>query len=262
MQALDQGPSCRPGHHDLEQHLQQQAVLRACRSWAAPTACRSLNNEFAYLSPVRLRCAARWRGSALRQLHTLLKGNYFHDNGDSAGGLSMPADGAHDSLIEDNVWVCTCIYPWSIQAAATQNSIVRPQHLRRRRRASLLDRAGRVAARKRHPRQRVHRSVQRHHRQLQSRWGTQDHNLNSGLSGTGNITGTPVWTGGSKPTSYAGYHLAPSSPGIASPPTARAWVSHPRPPACRRTARKSLSVRDAEPAILASRARNSQFAGG
>ena len=44
-------------------------------------------------------------------------------------------------------------------------------------------------------------------------WGTQDHNLNSGLSGPGDITGIPVWTGGSKPTSYGGYHLAPGSPG-------------------------------------------------
>ena len=44
-------------------------------------------------------------------------------------------------------------------------------------------------------------------------WGTQDHNLNSGLSGSGNITGTPVWAGGSSPTSYGGYHLAPGSPG-------------------------------------------------
>ena len=51
-------------------------------------------------------------------------------------------------------------------------------------------------------------------------WGTQDHNLNSGLSGPGDITGTPVWTGGSKPTSYGGYHLAPGSPGRAQPPTA------------------------------------------
>ena len=50
--------------------------------------------------------------------HAHLKGNYFHDNGDSAGGLSVPRIGDHD-LIEDNVWVCTCLYPWSIQAAAT-----------------------------------------------------------------------------------------------------------------------------------------------
>ena len=44
-------------------------------------------------------------------------------------------------------------------------------------------------------------------------WGTADHNLNAGVSGTGNISGTPVFVGGPHPTSYEGYALAAGSPG-------------------------------------------------
>jgi hypothetical protein len=44
-------------------------------------------------------------------------------------------------------------------------------------------------------------------------WGTNDHNLNSGQSGVGEITGTPVFTGGASPSTYDGYHLAGGSPG-------------------------------------------------
>ena len=42
---------------------------------------------------------------------------------------------------------------------------------------------------------------------------TSNHNLNSGWSETGGVTGTPVLVGGATPTSYAGYVLSPSSPG-------------------------------------------------
>ena len=46
-----------------------------------------------------------------------------------------------------------------------------------------------------------------------SGYGTNDHNLNPGQPGTANITGTPVFVGGKKPTSYAGYRLAAGSRG-------------------------------------------------
>jgi hypothetical protein len=46
-----------------------------------------------------------------------------------------------------------------------------------------------------------------------SGYGANDHNLNAGQSGNGNVTGTPVFVGGSNPTSYAGYRLASGSPG-------------------------------------------------
>jgi len=40
-----------------------------------------------------------------------------------------------------------------------------------------------------------------------------DHNLNAGGPGVGNRKGMPVFVGGTKPASYAGYRLAPRSPG-------------------------------------------------
>ena len=142
--------------------------------------------------------------------HTVLRGNYFHDNGSSAGGLAM-GDGDYTTA-EDNVWVCTCIYPWSIQAFATHNSVFRHNtfagggglHFQYQSgypannliRDNVFTNAGNGIT-----------------DSSGANWGTQDHNLNSGLSGSGNIIGTPVWAGGSRPTSYDGYHLAPGSPG-------------------------------------------------
>ena len=83
-----------------------------------------LYNEFAYLSkqlccdPIHIGGIQLYGGP-----HAHMKGNYFHDNGTSAGGVNM-GDG-DNATVEDNVWVCTCIYPWSIQAAATRDTTVR-----------------------------------------------------------------------------------------------------------------------------------------
>jgi hypothetical protein len=52
----------------------------------------------------------------------------------------------------------------------------------------------------------------------------EDHNLCAGGcsttgdqgTGTGDITGTPTWTGGTAPTTFAGYALAPTSLGISA----------------------------------------------
>jgi chitodextrinase len=44
-----------------------------------------------------------------------IKGNYFHDNGDSTGGLeSFNGDG--NTTVTNNVFVCTCSYPYSLAA--------------------------------------------------------------------------------------------------------------------------------------------------
>ena len=42
---------------------------------------------------------------------------------------------------------------------------------------------------------------------------TASYNLNCSCSGLGNITGTPIYTGGTNPTTYGGFHLASGSPG-------------------------------------------------
>ena len=82
-----------------------------------------------------------------------IKGNYFHDNGTSAGGHQY--GGRDNDDIEDNVWVCTCIYPWSIQAFATHEYDLPAQHVRRRWRHPLPV-ASQDIERKHNPRQRVH----------------------------------------------------------------------------------------------------------
>jgi chitodextrinase len=142
--------------------------------------------------------------------HTYLQGNYFHDNGSSAGGLAM-GDGDYTTA-EDNVWVCSCVYPWSIQAFATQGSIFRHNTFAGGGGIHFQYQSG-------YPANNIIRDnvftdpSNGITDSSGANWGTQDHNLNSGLSGSGNITGLPVWTGGSSPTSYAGYHLAAGSPG-------------------------------------------------
>ena len=142
--------------------------------------------------------------------HTYLQGNYFHDNGSSAGGLAM-GDGDYTTA-EDNVWVCSCVYPWSIQAFATQGSIFRHNTFAGGGGIHFQYQSG-------YPANNIIRDnvftdpSNGITDSSGANWGTQDHNLNSGLSGSGNITGLPVWTGGSSPTSYAGYHLSASSPG-------------------------------------------------
>jgi len=142
--------------------------------------------------------------------HTYLQGNYFHDNGSSAGGLAM-GDGDYTTA-EDNVWVCSCVYPWSIQAFATQGSIFRHNTFAGGGGIHFQYQSG-------YPANNIIRDnvftdpSNGITDSSGANWGTQDHNLNSGLSGSGNITGLPVWTGGASPTSYAGYHLAAGSPG-------------------------------------------------
>ena len=44
-----------------------------------------------------------------------------------------------------------------------------------------------------------------------SGWGANDHNLNAGKPGTGNIIGRAIFVGGAKPKTYAGYRLAAGS---------------------------------------------------
>ena len=139
-----------------------------------------------------------------------IKGNYFHDNGSSAGGLAM-GDGPN-ATVEDNVWVCTCIYPWSVQAFATHGSVFRHNTFAGGGGLHFQYQSGYPA-----------NNIVRDNvftdpgngitDSSGANWGTEDHNLNSGMSGVGDITGDAVWAGGSSPTSYDGYHLAPGSPG-------------------------------------------------
>jgi chitodextrinase len=215
VQALDEGPSSDQGI-TISNSTFNSGCSKGIQIMGGAYGVQVLNNEFAHLSqsgcdPLHVGGIQIYGGS-----HTHLKGNYFHDNGDSAGGLSMPGNASSYSLVEDNVWVCTCIYPWSIQAAATHNSTFVHNTFAGGGGIHFYTEQGYVAA----------GNVVRDNvftdptngitwdaTTGSSAWGTQDHNLDSGMSGTGDIAGKALWSGGSSPTSYAGYHLAAGSPG-------------------------------------------------
>ncbi len=213
VQAVDEGPSSDQGI-TIANSTFNHGCSKGIQVLGGAYGVQILNNEFAHLSqsgcdPIHIGGIQIYGGS-----HTHLKGNYFHDNGDSAGGLSMPADGGKSVVVEDNVWVCTCDYPWSIQAAATHNSTFVHNTFAGGGGIHFYTEQGDVAA----------GNVVRDNvftdpsngitwDSRSGGWGTSDHNLNAGVRGTGNITGRPVFVGGKHPTSFAGYRLAAHSRG-------------------------------------------------
>jgi hypothetical protein len=212
VQALDQGPSTDQGI-TISNSTFNGGCSKGMQILGDAYGVQVLNNEFANLSqsgcdPLHVGGIQIYGG-----VHTHLKGNYFHDNGDSAGGLSMPANASDFSLVEDNVWVCTCIYPWSIQAAATHNSTFVHNTFAGGGGIHFYTEQGSIAA----------NNVVRDNvftnpdngitwDSVSRAWGTNDHNLNSGMSGTGNVTGIAVFVP-SPASGYSHYQLASSSPG-------------------------------------------------
>ncbi len=59
-------------------------------------------------------------------------------------------------------------------------------------------------------------------------WGTNDHNLNIRRSGTGNITGKPVFVGGANPRLSTATGSPPARPAKAQHPTEPTWASADR----------------------------------
>ncbi len=137
--------------------------------------------------------------------------NYFHDNGGTGGLVSF--DGAEPgTIVANNVFVCTCEYPWSVAAYGSRDWVVR--HNTFVNGGSLRFQTGNEG------------SIATGNVVRDNLWvgggeistttdgyGTNDHNLNSGRAGTGNLTGTPVFIGGRNPITYAGFRLAAGSPG-------------------------------------------------
>lgn len=216
VQALDLGPSSDQGI-TISNSTFDGGCSKGIQILGGAYGTQVLNNEFAHM-PDQSTCDST-TGVHIGgvQLYgapfSHLKGNYFFDNGTSAGGVSMLDPGSHNSLVEDNVFVCSCVYPWSIQAGAQLNdsflhntfagggglhfyfnvganpsgNLVR-DNVFTDAGNGITDSSG-------------------------ANWGTHDHNLNSGLSGTGEITGTPVFVGGGSTSAYANWYLVPGSPG-------------------------------------------------
>ncbi len=139
----------------------------------------------------------------------LLTGNWFHDNGDGSGGL-MCGNGEQRITVTNNVFACSCQYPYSIFARGAQNwtiahntfagggtvdftfqSVSAAGNLVR---DNVFTAGGGIS--------------------VDDNYGSNDHNLNAGTRrGAGDARGTPVFVGGRKPTTYSGYRLANGSPG-------------------------------------------------
>ncbi len=161
--------------------------------------CVSIND--AHVDPIQLYGAR----------HVVVRGNYFHDNGDGSGGIGS-FDGEDYGTVTNNVFVCTCIYPHSVAAYGGDNWTVTHNTFAGGGDLSFADandgetssgnlvrdnvftRRGGISA-------------------PGSTWGTSDHNLNAGKPGRGNITGRAIFVGGAKPKTYAGYRLAARSRG-------------------------------------------------
>ena len=223
VQAMDEGPS-----RDQGITISNSTFNGPTSGWATATSncskgiqilggaygVRVLNSEFARM-PNQDTCDAT-NGIHIGGVqiyggtHTVLRGNYFHDNGTSAGGLNM-GDGDW-TTVEQNVWVCTCIYPWSIQAYATNGSIFRRNTFAGGGGLHFQYQSGYPANNL--IRDNVFTDPDNGITDSSgANWGTQDHNLNAGVPGRGNLRGRPVFVGGKKPKSYQGYRLARRSRG-------------------------------------------------
>ncbi|MEQ1511349.1 MAG: right-handed parallel beta-helix repeat-containing protein [Lysobacteraceae bacterium] len=137
--------------------------------------------------------------------------NYFHDNGGTGGFVDF--DGPNSGMvITNNVFEAHrrggFIFPWAIAANAAQgwliehNTIVGGGSVRIDGAAS-----GNIV--------RNNIFVVGGLSLADGAVGTttHHHNLNSGYPGAGNLNGNPIFVGGSAPTTYAGYVLAPGSVG-------------------------------------------------
>ena len=142
-----------------------------------------------------------------------LKGNYFHDNGDSAGGLVDAGDGDNTTDREQRLGLhlhlplvdpgCATdgstfrhntfaggggLHFYMYQSGYPAGNLIRDNVFTNAGNGITWDSSG-------------------------ADWGTQDHNLNAGVPGRGNLKGRPVFVGGKKPKSYQGYRLARGSRG-------------------------------------------------
>jgi len=142
--------------------------------------------------------------------NALITGNYFHDNGSGSGGI-LCGDDDDVHTVTNNVFVCTCIYPWSVFAGGGDNWTIRHNTFAGDGsvRFEFFDGdtpSGNLV------RDNVFTTADGISTDG-SNYGTNDHNLNAGKPGTANITGTPIFVGGARPTTYSGYRLASGSPG-------------------------------------------------
>ena len=139
--------------------------------------------------------------------YTLITGNYFHDNAGSGGILSANEP---NLTVTNNVFA-SCCYPHSIVVKGainntyTHNVFIGDISWE-------LDNDSRCGGGEL-VRDNVFTNRGIYFGVCTGTTYTASYNLNCFCSGNNNITGTPVFVGGSRPTTYAGYRLAAGSAG-------------------------------------------------
>jgi len=144
--------------------------------------------------------------------HTLITGNYFHDDAGSGGILSANEP---DLTVTNNVFA-SCCYPHSIVVkGAIRNTYT--HNVFNGDIAWGLDNDNRCGDDE-VVNDNVFYNTADHGvvpflDDCPAFTYTASHNLNCGCGGSGDIDGTPVFVGGATPTTYAGFRLAVGSPG-------------------------------------------------
>jgi hypothetical protein len=150
-------------------------------------------------------------------------GNYFHDNGDGSGGLGWFSGAAGTAFISNNVWVCppsgNYPYPAAIPgtpgAVFTHNVIAGPCQLELGKDNQCEDSTG-AAVRDNlwtNGNPGVHIGNLNSCSPPPDGVFTENHNLNCGCGGTGDLTATATFAGGSSPTTWEGWALASGAAG-------------------------------------------------
>jgi hypothetical protein len=141
--------------------------------------------------------------------HTLITGNWLHDN---ATGIMAP-DGSDTETITNNV-IQTTGYPWPIVMGAADSNVVTHNTLPGSQGTIEVDKSnGGAASTGNVIKDNIVTNVA-NATGGKPQGSTVDYNLSSGATiGAHDIKGKPTYSGGSSPTTYAGYLLASSSAG-------------------------------------------------
>ncbi len=141
--------------------------------------------------------------------NSTITGNYFHDN--STGLMLNGGDGK--ATITKNLFVTDGEYPDQIVRAGTSGDVITHNTFANGANMRFGDSLGTVTNATIRDNI-ITGSLNLQYGQTQSALGSISYNLISGSAiGTGGVSGTPTYTGGSKPTTWAGYQLASSSKG-------------------------------------------------
>jgi hypothetical protein len=143
--------------------------------------------------------------------HTLIAGNWFHDNGDGSGGIMAPDGGDHEQII-NNVFVAAA-YPGMLQLGSQVGTLIAHNTFV----GGAIDIGSHKTGENASTGDVARDNVITSDLGTPDPGNTEDDNLCSvtetSCSGAHDVKGSPIFVGGSKPTSYAGYRLAAGSPG-------------------------------------------------